>query len=80
MRQALTKKEGRCGKLYELLLSYESANWNAITALAEELGIPNQILTNVYFTCMENVNVLWEQLSSAVPGQTGPEEESKVEG
>ena len=84
VRQALTKKEGRCGKLYELLLSYESANWNAITSLAEELGVPNQILTNVYFTCMENVNVLWEQLSSAVPGQTGPAEgaaqEPKAEG
>ena len=69
VRDAILKKEGRCGRLYELLLSYEAANWNAITSLAEELGIPNQILTNVYFNCMENVNVLWEQLSSSVPGQ-----------
>ena len=74
VRDALTKKEGRCGKLYELLLSYEAANWNAITALAEELGIPNQILTNVYFNCMENVNVLWEQLSSTAAGQVQGEE------
>ena len=73
VRNALTKKEGRCGKLYELLLSYEAANWNGITTLAEELGIPNQILTNVYFNCMENVNVLWEQLSSTVAVQESGE-------
>ena len=68
VKDALLKKEGRCGKLYELLLSYEAANWNAITSLAEELGIPNQILTNVYFNCMENVNTLWEQLSNVSAG------------
>ena len=63
IKAALLRKEGRCGKLYELVLSYEAANWNAISSLAEELGIPNQVLTNVYFVCMENVNVLWEQLN-----------------
>ncbi len=69
VKDALLRKEGRCGKLYELVLSYEAANWNGITALAEELGIPNQILTNVYFNCMEDVNVLWEQLSNPTAGQ-----------
>lgn len=64
VKEALVSRKGRCGKLYELVLSYEAANWNAITALAEELGIPNQLLTNVYFNCMENVNVLWDQLST----------------
>ena len=72
VKNALLKKEGRCGKLYELLLSYETANWNAITSLAEELGIPNQILTNVYFNCMENVNILWEQLSSSMTPEGEP--------
>ena len=75
VKAALVKKEGRCGKLYELVLSYEAANWNAITTLAEELGIPNQLLTNIYFNCMENVDILWEQLSSTAAGQV-PEEES----
>ena len=68
VKDALLKKEGRCGKLYELVLSYEAANWNAITVLAEELGIPNHLLTNVYFNCMENVNALWEQLSNTAEG------------
>ena len=64
IKAALLRKEGRCGKLFALLLSYEAADWNSINTLAEELGIPSEVLTNVYFVCMENVNVLWEQLTS----------------
>ena len=65
IREALLHKTGRCGQLYELILSYEAADWSRITALAEELGIPDHLLTSVYFICMENVNVLWEQLTHA---------------
>ena len=68
VKSALLQKEGRCGKLYELVLSYEAANWNRITELAEELGIPNQILTTIYFNCMENVNALWQQLNDTAAG------------
>lgn len=63
IKNALLHKAGRCGKLYELVLSYEAADWEKITALAEELGIPDNLLTSVYFICMENVNILWEQLT-----------------
>ena len=38
IKAALLRKEGRCGKLYDLVLSYEAANWNKISSLAEELG------------------------------------------
>lgn len=73
VREALLKKEGRCGQLYDLVLRYEAADWDAISTLAEELGIPNRLLTNIYFNCMETVNALWEQLSNASAG-IGPEE------
>ena len=63
IKAALLNKEGRCGTLYKLILGYEAADWGAINTYAEELGIPNQILTNVYFICMENVNTLWDQLT-----------------
>ena len=33
--------------------------------LAAELEIPDKYLTNVYFVCMDNVNILWEQLTNA---------------
>jgi EAL and modified HD-GYP domain-containing signal transduction protein len=79
IREALLHKTGRCGMLYELVLSYESADWGKITSLAEQLGIPNGILTSVYFVCMENVNTLWEQLTNPTPRQE-PEEEEEEEG
>lgn len=64
IKAALLNREGRCGMLYELVLSYESANWERITELAEALGIADNILTSVYFICTENVNTLWEQLTN----------------
>jgi EAL and modified HD-GYP domain-containing signal transduction protein len=76
IKNALLKHEGRCGMLYDLVLSYETADWGQITKLAEELDIPNNVLTTVYFVCMENVNTLWEQLSSAGPWQDGEAPES----
>ena len=77
VKAALIHGEGRCGMLYNLVLSYETANWNAITTYAEELGIPNQVLTNIYFTCMEDVNFLWDQLNNTSPNQVEEEEENK---
>lgn len=64
VREALLAHSGRCGILYELVLSYESADWPKITFLADKLGIPDNLLTNVYFNCMETVDVLWNQLTS----------------
>ena len=79
IKAALLRKEGRCGKLYDLVLSYEAANWNKISSLAEELGIPNQVLTSVYFICMENVNMLWEQWTHPYVGQEQPGESTPEE-
>ena len=77
IKAALLSHEGRCGKLYELVLCYESADWERISALAEELGIPDNMMTSVYFICMENVNSLWEQLTH--PYQQQEKEEAAVE-
>ena len=65
VREALLTKTGRCGMLYQLVLSYEAADWGAIGSLAEELGINDAKLTEVYFNCVEEVNTLWEQLTHA---------------
>lgn len=73
IREALLYKTGRCGLLYQLVLSYESADWNNITKLAEQLGIPNNLLTSVYFICMENVNMIWEQLTNPYAHAEEPE-------
>ena len=65
IREALLNKTGRCGALYQLVLSYESADWTSINALAEEFGLEDAKLTSIYFNCMEEVNTLWEQLTHA---------------
>ena len=41
--------------------------------LAEELGIPSNKLTNLYFNCMDMVETTWQQLTSPEPNQAVPE-------
>lgn len=62
IKDALLRHEGRCGMLYDLILSYERADWGAISQLAEELGIPQDVLTDSYFKCLDEVNSVWSQL------------------
>lgn len=70
IKAALLTGEGRCGVLYKLVLSYETANWEEINRYAEVLEIPDNVLTSIYFLCMDNVNVLWEQLTKVYPNQS----------
>lgn len=70
IKNALLTREGRCGMLYELILSYEAADWEKINFLAAELGIPNNLITSLYFICMENVDALWDQLTNPRPANS----------
>lgn len=81
IKAALLNHEGRCGLLYDLVLSYEQANWEMITKYAEELDIPAHTLTNVYFNCTESVNATWKQMTAPPGHPIEPEEpEEAVEG
>ena len=62
VKQALITKEGSAGKLYELLLVYERADWQSIKRLATELGIQTNVMVQVYMDCVEEVNNVWENL------------------
>ena len=68
VKSALLLHEGRCGALYDLVLSYERADWSAISELAETLAIPVNLLTNTYFQCLEEVNGIWRQLMETNDG------------
>ena len=68
VKNALLRHEGRCGLLYDLVLSYEQADWNAIDSLAGELGIPLDRLTDTYFRCLEEVSTIWRQLMDSSSG------------
>ena len=76
VKDALLKHEGRCGMLYDLVLSYEQADWKRIGPLAEELGIPLDYLTDTYFRCLEEVNSIWQQLMDPNTNFTSAEGEA----
>ncbi len=62
LREALLHHAGKGGKLLDLVISYEKADWNRITEDAQELGVPSEQLTVIYFNCMEEINQIWEQM------------------
>lgn len=74
LKDALISGEGKGGLLLKLVICYEKADWKNISLYAEELGIPANMLTTIYFNCMENVNEIWEQM---INPQFNKEEEQK---
>lgn len=73
IKLALLEKEGRTGSLYKLILAYEKADWKTMSACAAELGIPQSIIAQKYFECVESVNSIWS-------GLTQVENESEEDG
>lgn len=63
IKLALLKKEGRPGFLYKLILSYEKADWKTMSSCAAELGIPQSVIAQKYFECVESVNNIWNGLT-----------------
>ena len=66
VEKALLTGEGRCGTLYQLVLSYEKADWHAISEYAAQLGISQNLISQKYFECMDLVNESWRQITQAV--------------
>ena len=62
VKDALLNHEGICGQLYDLMLSYERADWSEINRLGEELGLPMDRVPTIYFQCLDEVNRLWQQI------------------
>lgn len=77
VKDALLSHKGRCGMLYDLALSYERGDWSKIDQLAEELGIPTNLLTSLYFNCMEEVNRVWNDITRPNPNQIPIEAEQQ---
>jgi len=62
VKDALISHAGVCGQLYDLMLSYERADWTEINRLGEELGLPMDRLPTIYFQCLDEVNRIWQQI------------------
>ena len=63
VKDALLHHKGRCGILYDLALCYERADWSQIDHLAGKLNIQTNLLTSLYFNCMEKVNQIWTEIT-----------------
>lgn len=62
VKAALISKEGEAGKLYELILCYENADWPEITRLAGELGLQTSVMAQLYMECVDEVNDVWSNI------------------
>ncbi len=63
VKDALLNWSGPAGALYALMLSYEGADWDKVNKLSDMLGIAPNILTTLYFECMEQANQVWENIN-----------------
>jgi len=70
IKDALIRKEGVCGELYELILSYEGAEWKKVKQLSEKLNIPSGQLAQTYMDCVEAVNEIWNGLTVSADQET----------
>ncbi len=64
IKDALLEKKGDCGLMYELVLCYERANWIKIDKIAPQLGVPTNMLTNIYFECVEEAERVWKEVTT----------------
>ena len=62
VKNALISKEGPAGRLYELILCYENAQWAEIQTIADELGIKTNEMAQIYMECVEEVNNIWDNV------------------
>ncbi len=63
IKDALLNWSGPAGALYALMLSYESADWEKVSKLCEMLGIVPNMLTTLYFECMEQADAIWDNVN-----------------
>ena len=69
IKKALISQEGICGVLYNLVLSYEKADWASIEKYSKELEMDDNIIAQIYFNCVEEVNYIWESIMSPYKNQ-----------
>ena len=62
----LLDKPGKCRDLLTLCLEYEKGKWSEVSALAESLGVSEEIIKNKYLASVEFVNGIWAELTNPV--------------
>ncbi len=67
IKAALVRREGEAGKLLELVICYEKADWKSCQMLSEELGVQTSQLSQIYINCVEEVSTVWDSLTGEYP-------------
>ena len=62
VKAALISQIGPGGDIYSLMLSYEGADWEGVNDYAERLRITPNILTTLYFECMDQAEQVWKNI------------------
>ncbi len=65
IKAALLYHDGKAGVLYDVILSYENADWIKMKNYATELEIPLDTISGTYCMCVEDVNSTWNSLMTA---------------
>lgn len=80
VKNALLKGEGETGKLYNLIISYEKADWAQCIQIAKEANIKISELSQLYINCVEEVNSIWENLTTDFARPDEPKDFNGVTG
>lgn len=80
VKKALLTGEGETGKLYNLIISYENADWAQCTKIAKEADIKISELSQLYINCVEEVNSIWENLTTDFARPDEPKDFDDVTG
>ncbi|MCI9022828.1 MAG: HDOD domain-containing protein [Dorea sp.] len=76
IKDALISREGEAGRLFELILCYENANWSEIKVIAEELGLKTNEMAQIYMDSVEEVNNIWDNVVGMSENENENENES----
>ncbi|MCI8599439.1 MAG: HDOD domain-containing protein [Lachnospiraceae bacterium] len=69
IKTAMVEHTGKAGRLFELVLSYENADWKAIKEISKELDLSTGVLAQTYIDCVEEVNGIWDSLTDNIDAE-----------
>lgn len=72
-RDALVDHTGIGGDLFEMVLCYEQADWRKLKQYTAEFQIPANAIAQIYMNSVEEVNEIWDSLSSDFERPEGEE-------
>lgn len=81
IKAALIDGEGTAGQLQKLVIAYEGADWKTSKEISKQLGIQGDSLAQIYVDCAEEVNTVWDNLTTEIerPGDASQPEEAEAE-